>query len=90
MNRVNIKGRLTRDPEMRGESCILRLAYYKPSGKRCYITAIANGKLGEKLARTTKNDMIYIDGKLSGFNTDKWKTYLQIYEAEVLPKGERK
>ena len=86
MNNVNVSVTLTKDPEIKKGSCILKLSYNKVSGKKCYITAVANGKLATTLKKLVKGDTIWIDGRLSGFNSDKWKTYIEIESAYCVPK----
>jgi len=85
MNIVSISATLTRDPEIRPGSCVLKLSYTKLSGKKCYITAVANGGLAKKLRDLAKGDVIWLDGRLSGFSSDKWKSYIEIEHVEVVP-----
>lgn len=87
MNNIQISATLTKDPEIKGQSCILKLSYTKSSGKKYYITAVGNGKLAHKLSNLTKGDVIWIEGRLSGFNSDKWKSYIEI-KAIDMGKGE--
>ena len=89
MNSVQVSARLTQDPE-RTElgSCMLKICYSKTSGKNCYITAIANGRLADKAIKLNKGDVIWIEGQLSGFHSDKWKTYIQV-TGITPPGGER-
>jgi hypothetical protein len=68
---------------------VLKLSYNKASGKKCYITAVANGKLKDKLSTLKKGDQLWIDGRLSGFNSDKWKTYIEIEHAACVPAERR-
>jgi len=86
MNRICISATLTRDPEIKPGSCILKLAYARHSGRKCYITAVANGRKAKMLATLVKGDRVWIEGRLSGFSSDKWKSYIEIEEAECVPK----
>lgn len=89
MNSVHVSARLTQDPEKtEAGSCRLRICYNKASGKNCYITAIANGRMSDKLIRLKKGDIVWIEGQLSGFQTDNWKTYIQI-TGVTLPRDEK-
>jgi single-stranded DNA-binding protein len=86
MNNVHISATLTKEPEHNGKSCVLRLSYCKTSGKKCYITAVANGKKATELSRLSKGDEVWIDGHLASFESDKWKTYIQVTDAYTAKK----
>jgi single-stranded DNA-binding protein len=85
MNRISISATLTRDPELKPGSCILKLSYAKHSGKKCYITAVANGRMAKTLSALKKGDTVWLEGRLSGFSSDKWKSYIEIEHVEFAP-----
>ena len=81
MNRLTMAVRLTKDPEIKGNTVTLKVAYKKSSGKLCYITAVANGNVAKKIAKLKKGDTMYIDGRLSSFLSDRWKAFIEIEKA---------
>ena len=89
MNSVHVSATLTKDPICNKGSVILKLSYNKTSGKKYYITAVANGNVAKSMKLLVKGDTIWVDGRLSGFKSDKWKCYIEITEYECITKAER-
>lgn len=83
-NYIHIMITLTKDPIIRGESCMMKASYCNKSGRKSYITVVANGKQAEKLLKQTKGDTMWIDGRLSGFTTDKWKSYIEVKKSYLI------
>lgn len=86
MTHIHLSATLTKTPELERGSCKLKVSYLNDSGTKCYITAVAKGKLAKELSTLLKGDTVWIDGRLSGFKSDRWKTYVIIEQACIVRK----
>lgn len=89
-NYIHLMVTLIQNPIIKaeGDSCLLKTSYCNKSGRKSKINVVANGKQAEKLSKLTKGTSVWIDGRLAGYTTDPWKSYIEVKKSYIIEKKE--
>lgn len=106
MNKTNLIGRITKDPELKDiskDSCVLRFTLAVDDGKyngekrTQFITCVAWNAIAEIISKyVKKGEMLAVSGKLQENNyKDKdgvmnYNTEVYVTDVDLLPNGEKK